>query len=1001
MALSSYLNRAGSYAPSSNSPTSWYTATAGAALVGTSSADQIRDAAGGSPLQGGAGDDSYYIGDYRTTVVEAANGGVDTVYSSLTHTLSANVENMVLIKSGVTGTGNALANLMIARASGTTLVGGAGDDVLVDESAGVTTFSLSMGAGKDVIYNFNAVAGTGHDVLKIDFDGISNFIQLKKVMSQVGSDVVLNFNSSDSVVLKNVSMANLTADDFDITANNLGVYIGNFKSGLPTFENWLGRKADVVWANVDTRSWALELQGLEWQLTQQNGTLPNTIVWTIPALVEGANWASAAAGAYNGQYKAMAEMLKKYVGTEKEIIIRPANEFNGNWFLYSVAPGQEATFVQAWKQYVDVFRSVGINVKFEWNVSIGWDAGVNMAAAYPGDNYVDYIGGDFYYTSYWYGQDPIKAWNYLLNHKVGLQWLENFASAHGKQTAYSEWGVDTNNAGPYIEKVAEWFATHDVAYQIYWDSNADPANLSQLDNNQYPLASAAYKAAFGPDAVATTSTTYSLDASLVPAAGTSTPTPTPAPAPTPAPTPTPVAAPTPAPTPTPVPTPTPTPAPTPTPVPTPTPTPAVSPTPTVTPTPTPTPTPAAVVAPTPTPTVTPTPTPTVTPTPSASLVADAPILKVNTVSGLVMPTVPVPPSFSGSTTYTSTTYSLPSSSANVVMASGSSNINLTGNALNNKLVGNSGANKLYGGDGHDYLDGGYGNDTLDGGNGNDYLDGNLGNDTMTGGAGDDTYVIDNPGDVVVESANAGIDTIVSGTNYTLPANVENLIMRYDGWYVAIGNDLNNVLVGNAGNNYFEGQGGNDLIFAGAGNDGILGGTGADTMLGGAGNDWYSVDNVGDVVVEYANEGTDIVGSTVSFALPANVENLSLDGSAAIDGTGNDLANVITGNWSANKINGMGGNDTINGQGGDDLLTGGAGNDTFVFNRWTGKDTITDFGANGDHDVIDIRDFLNAGYKATLKDVGADVVISFTTGDTITVVGHHANELIANAFGYTI
>jgi hypothetical protein len=505
-----YQFASGAVAALSAAPSRFLSALAAQVLIGTAGADQLRDVAGGAALQGGAGDDSYYVGDYRTTVAEGAGAGLDTVSTFVTFTLPANVENMFVLRGGATGTGNDGANLIVAEAGGTTINGGRGDDILVDDSTGTTTFLFQTGSGRDVVYGFNPT-GAGHDLLKIDHDGISNWLQLKNKLSQVGSDVVITFNTKDSVVLKDVSLGSLTQDDFNIVANNVGVYIGNFKSGLPAYENWLGRRADYVWANVDTRSWALELQGLEWQLSQENGTLPQTIVWTIPMLVQGANYTAAAQGAYNGQYLALAQMLKKWVGTEKEIIIRPANEFNGNWFLYSVPAGQEATFVQAWKNYVDVFRSVGINVKFEWNISIGADYGVNLAAAYPGDSYVDYIGGDFYYIAKYYGQDPIKAWNTLLNHKAGLQWLENFAAAHGKQTAYSEWGVDTNNAGPYIAKVAEWFATHDVAYQIYWNSNADPAAVTRLDNNQYPAASAAYIAAFGPGPSTPVDTAYHFD----------------------------------------------------------------------------------------------------------------------------------------------------------------------------------------------------------------------------------------------------------------------------------------------------------------------------------------------------------------------------------------------------------------------------------------------------------------------------------------------------------
>jgi Ca2+-binding RTX toxin-like protein len=165
----------------------------------------------------------------------------------------------------------------------------------------------------------------------------------------------------------------------------------------------------------------------------------------------------------------------------------------------------------------------------------------------------------------------------------------------------------------------------------------------------------------------------------------------------------------------------------------------------------------------------------------------------------------------------------------------------------------------------------------------------------------------------------------------------------------------------------------------AGNDTLNGGMGADTMTGGLGDDTYVVDNPLDLVMEDAMEGTDRVLSSVTHTLAANVENLTLTGSGAINGTGNGLGNVIAGNIGANLLAGMdgndtmlggAGNDTVNGGTGMDLLTGGQGTDTltggadsdrFDFNNLDGSvDTITDFnsaapGLGGD--VLDLADLL--------------------------------------------
>ena len=226
------------------------------------------------------------------------------------------------------------------------------------------------------------------------------------------------------------------------------------------------------------------------------------------------------------------------------------------------------------------------------------------------------------------------------------------------------------------------------------------------------------------------------------------------------------------------------------------------------------------------------------------------------------------------TVQSSVSYSLTINVENLVLT-GTGNINATGNAFNNLLTGNSAANILSGG---------------------------AGADTMAGGAGDDTYVVDNAGDVVREASGAGTDTVQSSVSYSLTTNVENLLLSGTGNINGIGNDLVNTINGNAGNNTIDG------------------GVGADTMAGGAGDDIYVVDNAGDVITEVSGAGTDTVLAFISYALTTNAENLLLTGTSNINGTGNDLANTITGNA---------GNNTIDGGAEADNLGGGAGDDTYL------------------------------------------------------------------------
>ncbi|MBL8352194.1 MAG: hypothetical protein JNL87_17995 [Burkholderiaceae bacterium] len=164
---------------------------------------------------------------------------------------------------------------------------------------------------------------------------------------------------------------------------------------------------------------------------------------------------------------------------------------------------------------------------------------------------------------------------------------------------------------------------------------------------------------------------------------------------------------------------------------------------------------------------------------------------------------------------------------------------------------------------------------------------------------------------------------------------------------AIGGSGNDTMLGNAANNSLVGGAGNDSLDGGSGNDTVDGGTGADTLWGGLGDDLYIVDNAGDVASEVAG-GVDTVQSSVTHTLTVNLENLTLTGSANINGTGNDSRNnVINGNTGNNVLSGLAGNDTISGDWGNDTLYGGDGNDRLE----GGFDVDTVYGENGDDLIV--------------------------------------------------
>jgi Ca2+-binding RTX toxin-like protein len=168
-----------------------------------------------------------------------------------------------------------------------------------------------------------------------------------------------------------------------------------------------------------------------------------------------------------------------------------------------------------------------------------------------------------------------------------------------------------------------------------------------------------------------------------------------------------------------------------------------------------------------------------------------------------------------------------------------------------------------------------------------------------------------------------------------------------------------VILSGAGNDKLYGENDNDLLYGDSGNDTLDGGTEADIMFGGAGDDTYIVDNTYDIVGELCYEGIDTVQSSITYTLGYHVENLTLTGTAAINGTGNALDNVLIGNSGENTLTGGAGNDMLDGGAGNDSLIGGTGNDIYAFMRGYGQDTITDYDTTaGNSDTVKFGSDIN-------------------------------------------
>ncbi len=272
-------------------------------------------------------------------------------------------------------------------------------------------------------------------------------------------------------------------------------------------------------------------------------------------------------------------------------------------------------------------------------------------------------------------------------------------------------------------------------------------------------------------------------------------------------------------------------------------------------------------------------------------------------------------------------------------------VDINGTDLNDTITGSSR---------RDFISGGGGSDVLDSGADNDTLDGGTGADVLGGGDGSDLYFVDSTSDSVIENnadvTTGGFDIVVSSANFTLQANLEQLVLR-GGATIGSGNSGNNFLYGGDSGLALslDGKDGDDIFFGSlAGHNTLTGGAGVDTLQlfggnnfanGGTGSDIYFTFTETDTISEAGGDGIDTVFANWNFTMGAGIEQLLLFG-AANTAVGSADDNVIFGNSTTGAVN-------LFGQGGADVIFGGALNDTV--SGGTGNDQL--FGLGGTNTLI--------------------------------------------------
>jgi len=236
--------------------------------------------------------------------------------------------------------------------------------------------------------------------------------------------------------------------------------------------------------------------------------------------------------------------------------------------------------------------------------------------------------------------------------------------------------------------------------------------------------------------------------------------------------------------------------------------------------------------------------------------------------------------------------------------------------------------------------------------------------------------------------NVTYNNMIGGLGITvIAANLADTIATDDGDDRVFGNGGIDTITTGAGNDILNGGDGGDTLSGGAGNDSLTGGAGNDSMSGGADNDTYHVTEAGDVVTEAFGEGTDIIYSSVSYALndSSEVESLgalSFSSTTALNFAGNGLANTLLGND---------GNNQLNGKGGADVMVGRAGNDTYLVHN-AGDKAFEDAG-NGSDVVYSAVSFT----LANDQELEGLSTITWELTDAIDLTGNSLNnQLIGNA-----
>jgi VCBS repeat-containing protein len=283
-------------------------------------------------------------------------------------------------------------------------------------------------------------------------------------------------------------------------------------ASLTAFESLMGTPAGGILGFADDSTPEYSLARVQADAPEFEA-MERPVNWAIPLAWDEVSMADVAAGKHDATFIAMAETIAEHQTEDINplLYVRPGWEAN-NEYPWKISSGPDNAFdpkladdyVDAFQHVATLFRSVDDRFRIEWNQNYSKaDAnGVfyDLKEIYPGDDYVDVVGVDAYNVARFSGQDdPVTAWDYKADAPFGLNWFSDFAAAHGKPLALTEWGIDSDNFGSYADELAEFVRTNNVIYTNYWNADARTNGDDTLTDGSKPATAAAIADAFGPE----------------------------------------------------------------------------------------------------------------------------------------------------------------------------------------------------------------------------------------------------------------------------------------------------------------------------------------------------------------------------------------------------------------------------------------------------------------------------------------------------------------------